>query len=388
MLQRMKYLTIVCLCVLLLGVYFPAQAGTPTPPPQEVPDPKGRGVSLIASPEIQKAALKMWTTEAMMAAQPEQMPMIKGEFLKETPVQDGLIPSFKPGGAPDPRADVTARRDFPAAWKALKQIEKTPASEAFPLDAAIMSPFGTPGRYVHYIGNYNFQFWNHFPFKAIGKLYFKDSGGISRYCTASVISGSNVIVTAAHCLYDTDTNTWNNSWSFVPGARITTGLFGTFPYSKASVLNDWTNASDSLAGRRYDIGVITLGNNTAGHTVTYYTGWMGYASNGAYDYTYHTFGYPSNMNNGNFTYICAAESYYYSTDIVAMGCNMMHGSSGGPWILGYGPYGTTPAPGGVNWVHAVVSGGIYGDPTWGNTFFGAHFSDYNIVPLCSFHGGC
>jgi V8-like Glu-specific endopeptidase len=309
-------------------------------------------------------------------------------LLQEAPVESGLIPGFKPGGAPDPRAEVTAKRDFPAAWKSMKQVQKAPISATSPLLESLMSPFGTAGRYVHYIGNYNWQFWNHFPFKTIGKLYFQDSGGGGHYCTASVISGSNVIVTAAHCLYDTDTNTWYTNWSFVPAVRITTGLFGTFPWSSASVLNNWVNASDSLAGRRYDIGLITVGNNTAGHTVTYYTGWMGYAWNGEYNYVYHAIGYPSNMNNGNFTYICAAESYYYSTDIVAMGCNMMHGSSGGPWILGYGPYGTTPAPGGVNWVHAVVSGGIYGDPTWGNTFFGAHFSDYNIIPLCSFHGGC
>jgi hypothetical protein len=386
MFQRLKILTIVCLFVLLLGAYFPAQASPPTPPPQEILDPQTQTVSVTASPETQKAVLKMWTAEEMQAAQPLPMPMVKGEALKEMPVENGLIPGFKPGGAPDPQAEAKAKREFPAAWKSMKQVQKAPLSEASPLLNSIMSPFGTAGRYASYIGNYNWQFWNHFPFKTIGKLYFTDSGGGGHYCTASVISGNNIIVTAAHCLYDTDSDTWYSNWTFVPAIRISTGLFGTFPYIQGRVLNAWILAPDSLSGRRYDVAVMSFGNNTAGHSVTYYTGWMGYAWNGDYNYVYHAIGYPSNLNNGNFTWICAAEGYYYSDDIVAMGCNMMHGSSGGPWILAFGPYGTTPAPNGVNWVHSVVSGGIYGDPTWGNTFFGAHFSDYNIIPLCTAQG--
>ena len=47
--------------------------------------------------------------------------------------------------------------------------------------------------------------WKGFPYKAVGYLTFTMNGGGYR-CSASVI-GDNVIVTAAHCVYDTGNNT-------------------------------------------------------------------------------------------------------------------------------------------------------------------------------------
>src|SRR5579863_3178054 len=46
---------------------------------------------------------------------------------------------------------------------------------------------------------------------AIGKLFL--NGG---YCSASVISGKNIIVTAAHCCWDRTKNNWIGGWSFAP----------------------------------------------------------------------------------------------------------------------------------------------------------------------------
>ena len=46
---------------------------------------------------------------------------------------------------------------------------------------------------------------------AIGKLFL--NGG---FCSASVISGNNIIVTAAHCCWDRSKNNWIGGWSFAP----------------------------------------------------------------------------------------------------------------------------------------------------------------------------
>jgi|SRR5271166_1188977 len=47
---------------------------------------------------------------------------------------------------------------------------------------------------------------------AIGKLF------LNGFCSASVISGKNIIVTAAHCCWDRTKNNWIRSWSFAPAA--------------------------------------------------------------------------------------------------------------------------------------------------------------------------
>ena len=88
-----------------------------------------------------------------------------------------------------------------------------------------------------------------------------------------MISPNNIIVTAAHCLYDTENNSWMDGWTFVPADRAGAAPYGTFPWTSARVLNNWINASGT--DRRYDIAVIALGNNSAGRPVTFYSGWLG-----------------------------------------------------------------------------------------------------------------
>lgn len=52
---------------------------------------------------------------------------------------------------------------------------------------------------------------------SIGKL-FSNSGT----CSASVVSGKNIIVTAAHCCYDRSKKDWIGGWSFAPATRCST----------------------------------------------------------------------------------------------------------------------------------------------------------------------
>ncbi len=55
--------------------------------------------------------------------------------------------------------------------------------------------------------------WKRKPDITVGKL-FSNAG----YCSASVI-GPSTIVTAAHCLFDTNTNQGYNDFSFCPAAK-------------------------------------------------------------------------------------------------------------------------------------------------------------------------
>ncbi len=333
-------------------------------------NPPAETVTIESSPEEQQRLLNTWTLEARANAKPMPLPMASVEDVKPVAGEAAPVgePGFAKGGMPDPKADATAQREFPAEWQAmLKELG---------LDASA-APQGTAGVYTSYLGNYYSAFHQQYPYYTVGKLYITGGG----YCSASVISPNNIIVTAAHCVYDTDSNQWQRGWTFVPADRAGAAPYGTFPWRSARVLTAWMNAPDSLTGRQYDVAVITLGPNSAGRPVTYYTGWLGRSWNYSYVQSLHAVGYPSNLNGGNYTYICAAESFYQSFEVLGMGCNMMHGSSGGPWIRVFTPYQS----GNKNYVNSVVSGGLYGS-TWGNTFYGPRFNSNNIVVLCTAQG--
>ncbi len=349
-----------------LPVAVRAQSMQPPQSPQQV------ALTINATPAEQQAALGQWTREARLAAKPLALPVGAADQAApqaEPQIQPGRAGAV-PGGAPQADAQQAARQQFPEDWRLLEQpAQVAPQAEA--LSGPV--PYGTAGVYTSYLANYYTQMHTAFPYVAVGKLYIGSSG----WCSASVISPNNIIVTAAHCVYNTDTNTWNSGWVFVPADRNGAAPYGSFPWSSATVLNAWMAAPNSLAGRAYDVAVIKLGNNSAGYPVTAYTGWLGRTWNGGYVQNLHAVGYPSNLNSGRYTYICTAESFYQAADILGMGCNMMHGSSGGPWIVSFTPYAYSG-----NWVFSVVSGGLSGS-TWGNTFYGARFNSNNIVPLCT-----
>lgn len=123
----------------------------------------------------------------------------------------------------------------------------------------------------------------------IGKLF--TSAGT---CSASVISGKNIIVTAGHCCWNRSTNKLIGSWSFAPGYNNGNAPYGMFPYAQARVLNSWINSVDIPS----DLCVISLQNNAAGKPINYYTGWYGRFWNYSPNQNVRSFGYPGNLGNG------------------------------------------------------------------------------------------
>jgi V8-like Glu-specific endopeptidase len=200
-------------------------------------------------------------------------------------------------------------------------------------------------------------------------------------CSAAVISPNNVIVTAAHCLYDTDINLWYDDWVFVPAFKNGAAPFGGFTWLDAVVPTAWAVAGSSSAGARYDVGVIKLAPNSDGLNVTFYTGWLPYAMNGSYVQHAHSFGYPVNIGNANYSIVCEAESFSQSGEIMGMGCPMQFGASGGPWLKTFVPYST----GAMNYVTNVTS--HMRTDTAGRAFYAARFNNSNIGVVCN-SAGC
>lgn len=388
--------------IALFSVASSATASSETRPTTERPSYRTMSqddgtISIQAAPESRSAILREWSDlSRRQSAQPHPFPQSSGAPLQRSALDLGLdltpgtelnlAAGSSPSGLAAPGSQTVARQEFAETWEALEEQ----AISEFEYDEytyeragdAIDAPsdvMGSNGVYTSYPGNYRWQHYRYFPFMTFGKLYIGGGG----YCSASVISPNNIIVTAAHCVYDTEENEWYDGWVFVPADRNGYAPYGVFPWESARILGQWRDLPDTLsrATKSYDVALIKLGNNNYNRPVTYYTGHLGRAWNWGYTQSLHSVGYPSNIRDGAYSHICAAESRYWYPNVIGMGCNMMHGSSGGPWLRNFAPYGW----GGNNQVLSVVSGG-WPDSTWGNTYYGTRFTSGNIVPLCNAEG--
>jgi V8-like Glu-specific endopeptidase len=209
---------------------------------------------------------------------------------------------------------------------------------------------------------------------AIGKL-FTNNG----YCSASVVSGNNIIVTAAHCCWNRSNNSWIGGWSFAPGYNNGRAPYGVFTWADARVPNSWINNGDIPS----DVCVIRLQNDATGHPVTYYTGWLGRAWNQSPSQPMTAFGYPGNIGGGNNLVSCTAASSAQPSScgsgVLNMACNMTYGSSGGPWIMDYGSGNHVNST-----VHGYINQACTG--TFGQDFDGPQFTSNNILLLCNDEG--
>ncbi len=242
--------------------------------------------------------------------------------------------------------------------------------------------FGTQDVFDKDFANKKRFFQKKQPWRNVGKLFFTTPGG-NAYCTASVISGNNNIVTAAHCCHAGPGGGFFSNWAFAPAIRKTNRPFGTFPWASLTVLTEWGTSGT----RRSDVCVLTLGPNASGQNVSATVGWLGRSWNFGPTQHNFTFGYPSDIRSGDFQYWCAAETFGASgacggIDVLNMGCNMTFGSSGGPWIRKFKQLKST------NRVNAVVSGwdSTTCTGTFGQTFNGPRFTSNNIVLLCNAQG--
>jgi V8-like Glu-specific endopeptidase len=208
----------------------------------------------------------------------------------------------------------------------------------------------------------------------IGKL-FTNSGT----CSASVVSGNSIIVTAAHCCWNRTNNSWIGGWSFAPAYNNGNAPYGVFNWAHARVPTSWINNGDIPS----DVCVIRLQNDSAGHAVTYYTGWLGRAWNFPPAQNMHAFGYPGNIGGANNLEQCAAQSSAQAAScgsgVLNMACNMTYGSSGGPWIKDYGTGNHVDAT-----VHGYINQTCTG--TIGQAFDGPQFTTNNIALVCNAEG--
>lgn len=378
--HRNQRTLVVLLAVLaLLLVALSAQAA----PASQVPSAAdGTTTARSASAREQAAAIRYWSHERLAAAQPLAIPVDAGApTIDEASIQQaaaaGPAGSSLPG-APSADADRIARMAYAADW-ASGGKESAVAADLPALED------GTSQIYTSYIVNKNAAVWKTFSHRTVGRLSFTTPGGVS-YCSASVISPKNIIVTAAHCLYDSTNNVWYNNWVFTPAYRNGNAPYGTFPFAQCRILNSWINLVGGYninTWAPHDVAVCAMGKNSAGQTLSAVTGWLGRQWNFPYVEHITNLGYPfrNYQNNvltdsGKYLRLCHNENFQQAAEVQGGGCNWGPGISGGPWVRGYDLFGIS------GWVDSVNSGLFVGT----QNLYGARFNNNNIVALCNAQG--
>ena len=315
-----------------------------------------------------------WTSQRTAAAAP----------------RDFLDPSARPISTAAP-AQSASRRAAPGADPALAEsgpalgleFSDEPAASVQPLqDASYPHPFtryAVPKAWI-----------TQFPYKAIGKLLVTFPGQGDFVCSASVIR-PHVVITAGHCIYDPDTQTWATNVTFYPGwyNGPNNSLGGAW---YARVLIAWTGSVTT----DYDIAFIQTRRKgdalckPAGSKkqIESYTGYLGYSYGGDFNEKHwDAFGYPAqapfkapatSQLPGKIPIQCEAgtgrTNPLLQTNTVEIGCDMTPGASGGPWLTSFEP--TVNANN--NFVNSLNSFKFNNEPL---AIGGPQFQSYNFKAL-------
>ena len=150
--------------------------------------------------------------------------------------------------------------------------------------------------------------------------------------SGSVIVSDNrdTLLTAAHCVWDSNTKSWASNLIFVPQYSRGSRPLGTWVWRTVAVMNGWTDHGDF----NYDIAVVLVGANSDGGHVQDYTGALGMTSNWGRQAWTDAYGYPMNMHDGEAMSTCSAQCEPAAINDfggVELSCAMGGGSSGGPW---------------------------------------------------------
>ncbi len=285
-------------------------------------------------------------------------------------------PGWSPGGLPAQEADAVARATNGEEWARIEAAERAQAESTAEELGPALNPFaeyGTANTFASFRTNAYGKMWTTYPYRAVGKLLVYDDGVYAGYCSASVIGPKNMVVTAAHCVYDRAGTGWYDAYEFIPAYRDGAAPFGTWIANNAQISLSYRDTG--AAGQ--NVALVSLDYkhiDGAWRPVSYYTGWLGRVWD--YDETqvFFAMGYPQGMDGGKYSYTCAAESFPSGeTDLMGLGCNMEDGAYGGPWIYKFHPY--------RGWYYNYVGG--VGVNASESTMDGVRFSSANIVRLCA-----
>lgn len=216
-----------------------------------------------------------------------------------------------------------------------------------------------------------------YPYRAAGHLFFTitQSGGIdppgNYNCTASMIS-PRILVTAGHCVGSPHTSgsggfIFYSNWMFVPGDMNGTAPYGTWTWNYVLASAGWAGGTGKVPNDE-DWGFLIITDQSS-KTLGSKVGWFGFLTGALPANNVTVLGYPGNLDGGRYMQQTQAQiAASGGNNTYLIGSSMGPGSSGGPWVQGFGDGPSCAGSGcptgdngmGVNVVVAVTSYGPSG----------------------------
>ena len=322
---------------------------------------------MVAAPEWTRTP-HVWTEAEIAAAKPYPIQDLKGQ-------EELLVPL---SGGSETQSLATAVQTFAGGLPEgeVGNLSDLSGLEAF-LNPSAPSGYGYPDPFTRY--TYYGKYYKEYPYKTIGKLYFVQYG-VAYVCSAASIGGY-AIWTAGHCVHAGNgaSDGWSYYTMFLPGYDAGKKKLGAWYGSKLWTTNGWYY-NGAFHDHRYDMGGIVLLKSKR-KAISAKVGWLGFAytpggDGSAAPYHWFEIGYPQAAPFDGQKQVVCASSYAYSDGNMAaphpigVGCDQTGGTSGGPWIMGFGL---------VYWLNGNMSY-RYTTPDHPNEIFSPFFGDaaYNL----------
>lgn len=343
--------------LVLMGIAGILALGKPPVLGQEpVDDPAGVVDHQFSSYEL-SSMKQFWDREKFESAIPMDTIEVAEASIEPDELSEDFVIPFEAvaGQPPKPGATDWARKTYPLEWLAIANaVEKGSGELDAPGSSALDSLQATEDeRFQDYPPAYNSFFVNRFvspltltwwlyPWSTMGRLFFTKPGSSTTFvCTASAYA-RRAIWTTGHCVYSPGVG-WHQNMVFIPAYRDGTAPYGQWMGIESASTSGWIN-NGNLA---YDLGVVLLADQPSDdggepQVLGDVIGTLGTAWGGPIQRLFNRFGYPANFESGKYLYQCqgslSATRTKTGPDPFAIGCDMLGGSSGGPYIYKYAPY--------------------------------------------------
>jgi V8-like Glu-specific endopeptidase len=160
----------------------------------------------------------------------------------------------------------------------------------------------------------------------VGALFEHSASG-NHFCTASVVDSpaQDLLITAAHCIYNASSGGYVSDIVFIPDYRDGQEPYGAWTVARLLVSSQWR----SSANPDYDFGFVVL-NARAGQNIEQILGANKLGTDTQYEYLVHVTGYP---DSGNSPISCVNWTSRQSDTQLRWECSgYTGGTSGSPWV--------------------------------------------------------
>jgi V8-like Glu-specific endopeptidase len=294
-----------------------------------------------------------WTPQALQSAKPMEL-IVKGKVASQSPAPVGQTGTRGRGENGKPPTVNLAPQTQPLFTPRASTANSTPQPNNYGSDNAHF----TSSRLLPLSAD------TEYPYRTVGKLFFRDQNGVNYVCSASVLR-PRVVLTAGHCIHKGSGggSGFFKDFLFIPAYRDGMAPYGKWSWSWAIVTGEWANGGGGVPNSA-DYAIIEFQDQSINGTVRKIgdvTGYLGYHTERLRPNHATLLGYPCNLDSCEKMHqVTAGSDRPGGNNTVLYGSDMRGGSSGGPWVQNFGSPANGQTAGkntGLNQIIGVTSYG-------------------------------